>query len=191
MGDYYSDADSAKSGDTSNNQQSVLQTIVDSSSSETLKFWWKVSCQQNTDYLRFYIDGSLQHSITGSQDWAEKTYTVSSGVHTLKWVYDDNGGSSGENRGWVDFVQWTGYSPVPDSNDWQEIEYKHDVAGRRSEKIVDGYATRYVYDGPHVIAEYDGNNNLLRKYIYGPGIDQPVLPIGTLGRNFACLSRPS
>jgi hypothetical protein len=21
----------------------------------------------------------------------------------------------------------------------------------------------------------DGNNNLLRKYIYGPGIDQPVL----------------
>jgi len=25
-----------------------------------------------------------------------------------------------------------------------------------------------------VIAEYDGNNNLLRKYIYGPGIDQPV-----------------
>jgi len=42
---------------------------------------------------------------------------------------------------------------------------------------VDGYSTRYVYDGPHVIAEYDGNNNLLRKYIYGPGIDQPVCMI--------------
>ena len=27
------------------------------------------------------------------------------------------------------------------------------------------------------IAEYDGNNNLLRKYIYGPGIDQPVCMI--------------
>jgi len=24
-----------------------------------------------------------------------------------------------------------------------------------------------------VLGEYDGNNNLLRKYIYGPGIDQP------------------
>jgi len=43
------------------------------------------------------------------------------------------------------------------------------VLGRRVEKKVDGYSTRYVYDGPHVIAEYDGNNNLLRKYIYGPG----------------------
>jgi RHS repeat-associated protein len=28
-----------------------------------------------------------------------------------------------------------------------------------------------------VLSEYDGNNNLLRKYIYGPGIDQPVCMI--------------
>ncbi len=48
------------------------------------------------------------------------------------------------------------------------------MAGRRVEKKVDGYSTRYIHDGGHVIAEYDGNNNLLRKYIYGPGIDQPV-----------------
>jgi hypothetical protein len=27
-----------------------------------------------------------------------------------------------------------------------------------------------------VLGEYDGNNNLLRKYIYGPGIDQLVRP---------------
>jgi len=58
------------------------------------------------------------------------------------------------------------------------------VAGRCVEKDVDGYTTRYVHDGPHVIAEYDGHpqdgsgrNNLLRKYIYGPVIDQPVSTI--------------
>jgi len=180
----YYDADSAKSGDTDEDGVSVLQTIVDSSSSETLKFYWKVSCEQYTDYLEFYIDGNLQNGrITGDTEWAQQTHTVSSGVHTLKWVYKDYGGSHGENRGWVDFVQWTGYSPVPDSNDWQEIEYKHDVAGRRSEKIVDGYATRYVYDGAQVIAEYDGNNNLLRKYIYGPGIDKPVSMIEVADSN--------
>ena len=64
-------------------------------------------------------------------------------------------------------MQWTGYSPVPDSDNWRQIDYKYDVYGRRSEKKVDGYGTRYLYDGPQVIAEYDGNNNLLRKYIYG------------------------
>jgi len=34
-----------------------------------------------------------------------------------------------------------------------------------------------------VIAEYDGNNNLLRKYIYGPGIDQPVCMIEVADAN--------
>jgi RHS repeat-associated protein len=48
---------------------------------------------------------------------------------------------------------------------------------------VDGYSTRYVHDGGHVIAEYDGNNNLLRRYIYGPGIDQPVCMIEVADAN--------
>ena len=29
-------------------------------------------------------------------------------------------------------------------------------------------------DGDHCIAEYDGNNQLLRKYIYGPGVDPGI-----------------
>jgi RHS repeat-associated protein len=65
------------------------------------------------------------------------------------------------------------------------LDFKYDVAGRRSEKKVNGHGTRYLYDGPHVIAEYDGNNNLLRKYIYGPSIDQPVSMIEVADGNAA------
>ncbi|MFH1715827.1 MAG: hypothetical protein ABIF19_00625 [Planctomycetota bacterium] len=119
-------------------------------------------------------------------DWALKTYTVNSGTHTLKWRYvKDSSGSSGADHGWVDFIQWTGATQAPDPANWDEIKYKHDVAGRRVEKKVDGYTTRYVRDGDHIIAEYDGNNNLLRKYIYGPGIDQPVSMIEVDDNNAA------
>jgi len=34
-----------------------------------------------------------------------------------------------------------------------------------------------------VLGEYDGNNNLLRKYIFGPGIDQPVCMIEVADAN--------
>ncbi len=91
----------------------------------------------------------------------------------------------------MDFVQWSGPSPEQDTSNWAvpggsltgEIAYKHDVLGRRIEKKVDGYTTRYVHDGDHIIAEYDGNNNLLRKYIFGPGIDQPVCMIEVADAN--------
>jgi len=32
------------------------------------------------------------------------------------------------------------------------------------------------YDGDHVIAEYEGDT-LVRKFIYGPAIDEPILKI--------------
>ena len=77
----------------------------------------------------------------------------------------------------MDFVQWTQASPVQDPNNWNTITYKYDPSGRRIEKNVDGYKTRYVYDGGNVIAEYDGNNNLTRKYIHGPCVDEMVCMI--------------
>jgi hypothetical protein len=39
---------------------------------------------------------------------------------------------------------------------------------------VSGTTTRYAYDGDQIIAEYDNANNLVRKFIYGPGIDEPI-----------------
>ncbi len=174
--EYYYEADAAQSDyNLPNSGETSLQAIVDSASSQTVKFYWKVSSEQSHDYLQFYIDSTLKDLISGEVGWQQKSYAVTSGIHILKWRYvKDGSGQSGDDCGWVDFVQWTGPSPDQDPANWQEIAYKHDVAGRRVEKAVDGYSTRYVYDGGHVIAEYDGNNNLLRKYIYGPGIDQPV-----------------
>ncbi len=45
--------------------------------------------------------------------------------------------------------------------------------------------TKYVYDGDQCIAEYDGSDVQLRKYVYGPGIDQPICMIEVADANAA------
>ncbi|MEW8027273.1 MAG: RHS repeat-associated core domain-containing protein [Candidatus Thiodiazotropha sp.] len=53
--------------------------------------------------------------------------------------------------------------------------YRYDHLGRRIERSVNGSKLKYHYDANHVVEEFAGDNQLLRRYIYGPGIDQPVL----------------
>jgi RHS repeat-associated protein len=61
---------------------------------------------------------------------------------------------------------------------WDTITYTYDFAGRRIAKAYDGTTvTKYLYDGGQILAEYDGSNNLLHKYIHGPGVDQPICMI--------------
>jgi len=108
--EYYYEADAAQSDyNLPDNGETSLQTIVDSDSAETIKVYWKVSSQANCDYLEFYIDDTRQDRISGEVDWTLKSYSVSSGIHILKWRYvKDGSGYSGDNCGWVAFVQWTG-----------------------------------------------------------------------------------
>jgi len=128
------------------------------------------------------MESTCQACISGMTDWqgqpavslAGQSYTITgSGTHTLKWRYTKNGsGTGGSDCAWVDYVQ----SPSP--TDWLTITYGYDSAGRRIEKAYDGQTVcKYLYDGSHIIADYDGNGSLLHKYIYGPGVDQPICMI--------------
>ena len=54
-------------------------------------------------------------------------------------------------------------------------DYTYDPFGRRAEKDVDATVTKYVYAGDTVIAEYDGLDQLVARYVPGLGIDRPVL----------------
>lgn len=55
------------------------------------------------------------------------------------------------------------------------ISYEYDPFGRRIKKTVNGTVTNYVYDGDRVIEERDGADALLRRYVYGAGIDEVLL----------------
>jgi len=66
------------------------------------------------------------------------------------------------------------------------VSAAYDYLGRRVAKTVYGspnVVTKYAYDGDHIIAEYDGSGTLRRKFIYGPGIDEPICLIEVADNN--------
>ena len=98
--------DAAQSGHIVENQSTYIQTTI--TGPGTISFYWKVSSEQNYDFLRFYIDGGQLDSISGNVDWTPRNFTVPSGTHTLKWEYSkDYSVDSGSDAGWVDYVQFT------------------------------------------------------------------------------------
>lgn len=101
----YYGGDAARSGTITDNQTTWVQATV--TGPATLSYYWKVSSESGWDYLRFYIDGIEQAgSISGSVDWTQKTYAISSGSHTLRWEYSkDIFLSSGSDAGWLDKVE--------------------------------------------------------------------------------------
>jgi RHS repeat-associated protein len=83
-------------------------------------------------------------------------------------------------------VQWSGTQPPappePGPDAWRTLNYLYDAAGRRIAKQYDGVTVlTYIYDGDHCIAEYDAYGNVKRKYIYGPGVDEPISMIEAAG----------
>jgi hypothetical protein len=102
----YHDGDAARNGEITHDQESWMQTTV--SGAGTISFYWKVSSENNCDYLEFYIDGARQDRISGSEDWHKMTYEITgSALHTLEWRYVKDGSwDSGSDCGWVDKVEW-------------------------------------------------------------------------------------
>lgn len=105
-------------------------------------------------------------------------YTSVSGVG---FTYDDNGNLTGDGINSYVYDSQNRLTEVntPDAN----VTYEYDSAGRRISKTVDAILTKFVYDGVKVIAEYDVNNTMVKKFIYSPGIDEPVAMI-TTGQNY-------
>jgi len=78
-----------------------------------LSFDWKVSSEDDWDWLRFYEVGvSPTNQISGNIDWTRMSVTVTGGLdvaHTFRWEYEKDPYSDyvGEDCGWVDAINWT------------------------------------------------------------------------------------
>jgi len=105
----------AISGSIENNETSELILDVYVTSEDYISFYRKVSSENNYDYLKFYIDGTLQDQWAGNVAWGQESYLVTAGIHTFKWVYDkDQSQSHGSDCAWVDYIVFPPIAPPPD-----------------------------------------------------------------------------
>lgn len=54
------------------------------------------------------------------------------------------------------------------------VDLSYDQASRLY-AVAGSAATRFLYDGGDIIGEYNGAGTLLRRYVHGPGIDEPLV----------------
>jgi hypothetical protein len=55
------------------------------------------------------------------------------------------------------------------------ITLSYDPLGRLQQTTAGTATTQFLYDGTRLVAEYDGSGNVLRRYVHGPGTDDPVV----------------
>ncbi len=109
-----SSPDALQSGDIGDSQETTLTTKV--TGPGTLTFWWKVSSETSSDFLRFRLDFAqvaAAPEISGEVNWQQKTIAIPAGNRTLEWTYSKNGSvSTGADAGWVDEVVFTPTKPA-------------------------------------------------------------------------------
>lgn len=96
---------SAQSGSIGNSGQSVLESEIIGPG--TLSFRWKVSSEQNFDWLTFETD-EVTNRISGEVNWQQKVLRIMPGTNHIRWRYaKDLSIASGADAAWLADVNFT------------------------------------------------------------------------------------
>ena len=76
----------AQSGAITNSQTSSL-ILTTNFNAGLGSFDFKVSSEADWDFLNFSVDGVLYKQWSGEVDWANYTFALNAGMHTLEWSY--------------------------------------------------------------------------------------------------------
>ena len=113
----------------------------------------------------------------GTTNYLTNNLNQYTSVEGTSYTYDDNGNNTDDSIQTYYYDFENRLTAVVRNFDGQTLgEYRYDPFGRRVKKIIDNGSTviNYLYDVAQVIEERDGNWNLLRRYDYGPRIDEPI-----------------
>ena len=103
----------AQSGSITHSQTSWIEATATGSGS--LKFWWRVSSEGNSDWLTCTTNGVQFDRISGTTgSWVQKTLPLPVGQTTVRWTYGKDGSlSEGYDCAWLDQVEWLANTMSP------------------------------------------------------------------------------
>jgi len=105
--------DAAQSGGIGALQETILQTTFGTNWPGRYTFWWKVSSEQDFDFLEFRINGIVQTNISGEVNWQRVSIPVAAGTNVLQWRYSkDASFDDGLDAGWLDQFAYIADPPV-------------------------------------------------------------------------------
>jgi len=110
-------------------------------------------------------------------------YTEVGGV---AYDYDDNGNLASYGTYSYDYDYENRLVSVSATTPSLTITYQYEAIGRRIQLAdgTSGWSKQCVSDGYQIIAEYDEHGSLEGKYVFGGGIDEPVVLIPGTGRYY-------
>lgn len=105
------------------------------------------------------------------------TYTVSSlnqlaSINGVAVTSDANGNLSGD--GTSTYVYDAENRMTAATRSPHAATYVFDPVDRRGSATVDGVSTTRIYDGARILMEVGAAGQVLRRYVYGPGLDEPL-----------------
>ncbi|MFZ4783745.1 MAG: RHS repeat domain-containing protein [Armatimonadaceae bacterium] len=100
---------------------------------------------------------------------------------TTTLYYDGNGNLIDDGAWDFEYDAENRLTKATNATTGTTAQYLYDPTGRRQAKIVNNVTTSFLSDGAEEIAEYDGAGGLLRRYIPGPGTDQPIAMVTPSG----------
>ena len=133
-----------------------ITTINDSA------YLWKPPTSANGS-KNYTANGQNQYnSVTGaSPSFDPKGNLAGDGI----WVY----GYDADNR--LTSANKTGYTGT----------LSYDAEGRMRRTTLAGTSTDLLYDGTDLVAEYDASGTMLKRYMHGPGVDEPIVSYNGAG----------
>ena len=121
----------------------------------------------------YNFDAVANRTTVGTTTYIANELNQYSKVGNVAYAYDGNGNLTGDGTNNYAYDYENRMVQAKAAAD--TVTFAYDAFGRRTKKSNSAGAVSYFYDGDQVIAEYDGSGNLLRKFVYGTGIDEPIV----------------